>query len=47
MKKLKEKKIKKLEFQICPKYDEKSFIVSIFGSICNKCFYEPKKPKEN
>lgn len=36
-------KKKKLELEICPKCGEKSYIVSIFGSICNKCGFEPNQ----
>ena len=35
-----EVKPKKLKLHKCPNCGKNTFIRSIFGSICNKCFYE-------
>lgn len=32
-----------LDRGICPACKTRSFIVSIFGSICSHCFYDPSK----
>lgn len=44
-----QEKIKKLvddikanKAQTCPRCNNQSLVVSIFGSICSRCFYEPK-----
>jgi transcription initiation factor TFIIIB Brf1 subunit/transcription initiation factor TFIIB len=35
--------MKKLPLQQCPKCKKKSFVVSVFGSVCGKCGYVPKE----
>lgn len=30
----------------CPRCGSKSYIVSVFGSICAKCLYDPSKDGE-
>ncbi len=28
---------------LCPKCEKKTLVISIFGTICSNCFYEPKQ----
>jgi len=30
----------------CPNCGKISYVVSIFGSICSECFYEPKEEED-
>lgn len=39
----KDQKKSSFEPKKCPNCKKKSYIVSIFGSICSNCFYEPKR----
>lgn len=35
--------VKSKKAKTCPRCNQQSYIVSIFGSICSRCFYEPKE----
>lgn len=37
--------MKKNILKKCPSCKKKTYIISIFGSICSSCFYEPPKPQ--